>query len=167
MIKKDPEKDIEVLIKVAEEACIAARTAPKANGIDFIETAVIYGDEITKLSNEMKRIGEEKGLQFFVRDSDNILGHVVILIGTRLKEKGHSFCENTSEETNIYTTSAIDLGIAIGSLVSILSEKRIDNRVMYSIGEAAIKLQILGKDVKIAYGIPLSISGKNPFFDRR
>lgn len=167
MVKKNPEKDINVLIKIAEEACIAARTAPKANGLDFIETAIVYGDEIISLSNEMKRIGEEKGLQFLIRDSNNILGHVVILIGTKLKEKGLPFSEDTSEETNIYTTSAIDLGIAIGSLVSVLSERKVDNRVMYSIGEAAVKLKILGEDVKIAYGIPLSISGKNPFFDRR
>jgi uncharacterized ferredoxin-like protein len=38
---------------------------------------------------------------------------------------------------------------------------------MYSIGRAAINLKLLGNDVIIAYGIPLSISGKNPFFDRK
>jgi uncharacterized ferredoxin-like protein len=33
-------------------------------------------------------------------------------------------------------------------------------------GEAAIELGILGDDVFIAYAIPLSAKGKNPFFDR-
>jgi len=36
---------------------------------------------------------------------------------------------------------------------------------MYFAGKAAIKLGILGGDVKIAYGIPLVAKGKNPFFD--
>ena len=33
-------------------------------------------------------------------------------------------------------------------------------------GKAAIELGIFGDDVLIAYGIPLSAKGKNPFFDR-
>jgi len=51
--------------------------------------------------------------------------------------------------------------------VSVAADLRVDNRVMYSVGKAALNIGILGEDVKIAYGIPLSISGKNPFFDRR
>ena len=43
----------------------------------------------------------------------------------------------------------------------------VDNRVVYSVGRAGVNIKLLGEDVKIAYGIPLSISGKNPFFDRR
>jgi len=38
---------------------------------------------------------------------------------------------------------------------------------MYSVGRAVVNIKLLGEDIKIAYGIPLSISGKNPFFDRR
>jgi uncharacterized ferredoxin-like protein len=68
---------------------------------------------------------------------------------------------------NKYIDPCIDLGIAIGSAVSTASVLKIDNRIMLSIGLAAVNLKILGKDVKIAYGIPLSISGKNPFFDRK
>ena len=60
-----------------------------------------------------------------------------------------------------------DLGIAIGSAVSIAADRRIDNRVMYTAGCAALALGLLGMDIKIAYGIPISISGKNPFFDRK
>jgi uncharacterized ferredoxin-like protein len=39
--------------------------------------------------------------------------------------------------------------------------------VVYSVGRAGVNIKLLGEDVKIAYGIPLSISGRNPFFDRR
>ena len=71
------------------------------------------------------------------------------------------------ERTGRCIESAIDMGIAIGSAVSTASQLKVDNRVMLSIGLAALNLGLLGKDVKMIYGIPLSISGKNPFFDRR
>jgi len=60
-----------------------------------------------------------------------------------------------------------DLGIAIGSAVSVAMEHRVDNRIMYTVGQAALEMGILGPEVKIIYGIPLSASGKNPFFDRK
>ena len=59
-----------------------------------------------------------------------------------------------------------DLGIAVGSAVAMASDFRIDNRIMYTAGKAAIELRMLGDEVKIAYGIPLAAMGKNPFFDR-
>ena len=62
--------------------------------------------------------------------------------------------------------NAGDLGIAVGSAVSRAADLRIDNRIMYSAGKAALELGFLGSEVAIAYGIPLSVSGKSPFFDR-
>ena len=47
------------------------------------------------------------------------------------------------------------------------ADRRVDTRIMYTAGCAALALGLLGADVKIAYAIPLSISGKNPFFDRK
>ena len=38
---------------------------------------------------------------------------------------------------------------------------------MYSIGRAALDLKIFGPDVHQALGIPLSVTGKSPFFDRK
>jgi uncharacterized ferredoxin-like protein len=38
---------------------------------------------------------------------------------------------------------------------------------MYSIGKAALALGLLGKDAALAIGIPLSATGKNPYFDRK
>ena len=61
--------------------------------------------------------------------------------------------------------SIINLGIAIGSAVHIASINNVDNRVMYSVGVAAKRLYM--KDSDIVLGIPLSIKGKNIFFDRR
>jgi uncharacterized ferredoxin-like protein len=50
--------------------------------------------------------------------------------------------------------------------VSIATDNRVDNRILFTVGLIAVELGLLGGDVKIAYGIPLSVSGKNPFFDR-
>jgi uncharacterized ferredoxin-like protein len=41
-----------------------------------------------------------------------------------------------------------------------------DNRVMFSIGRACLDLRWFDETVKQALGIPLSVTGKNPFFDR-
>jgi len=59
-----------------------------------------------------------------------------------------------------------DLGIAIGSAVSVAMDARVDNRIMYTVGQAVRQMGLLGKDVKIIYAIPLSGTSKNPFFDR-
>ena len=42
----------------------------------------------------------------------------------------------------------------------------IDNRIAYSLGKAAISLGLFPERVTNAYVVPLSISGKNVFFDR-
>ncbi len=60
-----------------------------------------------------------------------------------------------------------DLGIAVGSAVSIAADRRVDNRVMFSVGMAVKKLSLLGSDVQIVQGIVMSIKGKNIFFDRK
>jgi len=59
-----------------------------------------------------------------------------------------------------------DLGIALGSAVALAADLRIDNRIMYTAGKAALELGLLGEAVELAYGIPLAARGKNPFFDR-
>jgi uncharacterized ferredoxin-like protein len=167
MLKINPESELEVVLDVAQKMCVAARTAPKANGLDSIVTAIVYGDELNKIREEMIRFGSERSLQYFIRDAGNIEGKVVVLIGSKPKERAHGFEDGESEEAVLKESTAIDLGIAIGSAVSLAKELCVDNRVMYSIGRAAINLKLLGNDVIIAYGIPLSISGKNPFFDRK
>lgn len=59
-----------------------------------------------------------------------------------------------------------DLGIALGSAVKTAQIHNVDNRIMYSGGVAAIDLGLLGTDCTVAYAIPLSVTGKNIFFDR-
>jgi len=68
-----------------------------------------------------------------------------------------------------------DLGIAIASAAKTASDLNVDNRIMYRIGVAAQNLGIFNKNsskidvtnkVSPVLGLPLSISGKNIYFDR-
>ncbi|MEM4659794.1 MAG: ferredoxin domain-containing protein, partial [Sulfolobales archaeon] len=60
--------------------------------------------------------------------------------------------------------SLVNLGIAVGSAVKTASILNVDNRVMFTIGVAAKKLNLIDADVVL--GIPLSATSKNIYFDR-
>jgi uncharacterized ferredoxin-like protein len=162
---------------VAEKMCLAARTAPKARGVDFISIAKVKGETIDALSDKMQEIGERSGAQFFKRDAENIkLSKVVVLLGSKVQATGVRACdfcgfdgcaERDKNLPAICAFNAGDLGIAIGSALSVAMDHRIDNRIMYSVGKAAVELKLLGDEVKMAYGIPLTATSKNPFFDRK
>ena len=46
------------------------------------------------------------------------------------------------------------------------ADHRIDNRVMYSAGKVALEMGLFSDSVRVAYGVPLSVSSKSPYFDR-
>lgn len=168
-------RKVNTLMDVAGKMMLAARTAPKARGIDNLEIITIDGADINRLSDKMIAIFNSSGSPVFQRDAASILhASAIVLIGTRLQPIGLTTCglcgfENcTAKNTKtpcVFNTG--DLGIAVGSAVSIATDNRVDNRVMYSVGYAAIEEGLFGSDVAIAFGIPLSSSGKNPFFDRK
>jgi len=101
VIKLNPEKEVEVLIDVATKMCIAARTAPKANGLDSIVTAIVYGDELEKLKAEMERAGKQRSPDYSLRSIGILDVKVVVLIGTKLKERGNGFEDGESEEVKL------------------------------------------------------------------
>jgi uncharacterized ferredoxin-like protein len=156
---------------------VAARTAPKACGIDNIVTAILTdGPEKEQLLAEMKRFGEEIGAPFFGRDAENVRGaEACVILGTELRRLeipgcslcGFNGCAENERAGARCTFNGGDLGIAVGSAVSVAADLRLDNRVMYTVGLCAVRLGMLGPEVKIAFGIPLSVKGKNPFFDRK
>lgn len=161
---------------IAEKMMIAARTAPKARGIDNLVIALAEADSIKEISDKIKEIADRENVPaFFLRDANNILSaQCMMLIGTRIKSIGLTPCTMCGfancEEKNKYPEHPCvfntgDLGIAIGSAVSVAMDSRVDNRIMYTVGQAILEMKFLGNDVKIAYGIPLSVSPKNPFFD--
>ena len=170
------EKDLrnETLFQVGRKMLLAARTAPKACGIDNISCALVDGEEILTLSDKMAEISKELKLPFFMRDAENIKhAGCVVLIGTKLIPQKLD-CGLCGFPTCAAKPAAIpcafntgDLGIAVGAAASVAMDCRADNRIMYTIGKAAVALNLMGPDVKIVFGIPLSSLGKNPFFDRK
>ena len=53
---------------VSDLMAVAARTAPKAAGQDFIEVMSLSDSERVTLGNEMIQIGKERGIHGFERD---------------------------------------------------------------------------------------------------
>ncbi len=166
----------------------AARTAPKTKGLDSIKTLILDGDDVEKLAIGMEHKAENMPAHLssiLKRDATSVRVSIcVLLIGVTGEPKrperpfdcgacGFDRCEvlaKARKRTKDFTGpvcifQALDLGIALGSAVKTASELNVDNRMMYSIGVAAKEMQLLDSDVII--GIPLSITGKSPYFDRR
>ncbi len=164
----------EMLKDVGRRMILAARTAPKGKGMDSFTFCLAEEKDIQKISKTMKEIGERHNAPAFLRDAENILqASIVVLLGTSIKPIGLKICgmcgfkncEAKPKDTPcVFNTG--DLGIAIGSAVSVAARHHVDNRVMYTVGQAALSLGLLGKETKIAYAIPLAAMSKNPFFDR-
>lgn len=175
------------VLSVANAMAVAARTAPKARGVDAVETLIVHGEELRTLSEAMKKHGEKTGMaDIFVRDAGNVGdSQAVVLIGLRdLRPKkienplncggcGFESCAGflkaSKTEGNdfpgpVCMFQAIDLGIALSSACSVAARFHVDNRMMYTIGAAAGELGWMAS--RIIMGIPLSCSGKNIFFDR-
>jgi uncharacterized ferredoxin-like protein len=171
-----PTAEMEGVLETARRICIAARTAPKGRGKDNLVSLILTGAEKERLAAEMERQGREKDVPFFVRDADNLRqAAAVVLLGTRIQPLeipncgfcGFRDCADNREHGGICVFNPGDLGIAIGSAAAVAADHRVDCRVMFSAGKAALSLGLLGREARIAYGIPLSATGKNPFFDRR
>jgi uncharacterized ferredoxin-like protein len=177
----DAEK--EAILEAAKLMLVAARTAPKTAGKDDIVTAIVYGHEKDLVAEKMEQIGEERGLEAFKRDAKNVRdSEAVILIAVRGNKSvgldcggcGFENCLEFNKQEKklgkdfigpqcIY--KSLDLGIALGSAAKVASLLNVDNRIMYRIGSAAMKLKLL-PEASVIMGIPLSALGKNIYFDR-
>ncbi len=174
----------EVLDTLAKSILLAARTAPKAKGVDDIITALVEKEDIEALASCMEKLADKKGssFAFLKRDAANLRNAgAVVLIGVKSSGAAGLNCgacgfETCAEMLNQQKVDVdfkgpncmlkyVDLGIAIGAAVAKAKDFCIDNRVMYSIGAAARVSGLLDADV--VFGIPLSVTGKNIFFDRK
>lgn len=177
-MKLNPETEaIETMAKII---LTSARTAPKARGDDEILTGIVEDKEA--LAREMEKVAQQRGekFAFFQRDANNIRNSdCVTLIGLQFKKPLGVNCRAcgfdcasilTQPATEgdycgpVCSIRAIDLGIAIGSAAAAAKNLSIDNRVMYSVGVAARNLSLM--DAQIILGMPLSVTGKNIYFDR-
>jgi uncharacterized ferredoxin-like protein len=166
---------------VTQMMAIAAITAPKAKGENFVAVEVLQGPVLQQLSQAMIAFGEKSHKANFDRDGKNVAkSDAVVLIG--LKEPntvglncgacGYPTCtELTSQPPYegefrgpICAYRLLDMGIAIGSAVKTASLLNVDNRIMYRIGTVARGMGLV--DWHFVIGIPLSVSGKSIYFDR-
>lgn len=160
------------LMEVARAMMVAARTAPKAKGVDNLEIAVSTGETIILLADKLRELAPVLNRMFFIRDAQNIeQAEAVVLIGTRLANQGldcgycgSSTC-NSKPEAVPCVFNTHDLGIAVGSAAAVAADHRVDSRVMYSVGVAAKELELL-PGCHAIFAIPISCTGKSPFFDR-
>lgn len=163
------------VMETAYRMCAAARTAPKARGIDYIQTLLVTGEEKDALATEMDRLGEALGAPSFIRDAKNVRdSQVVVLIGTRFSQRGLNCgycgfptCKACKDAGATCAYDPLDQGIALGSAVSIAADSRIDNRIFYSAGRAALTLKMMDEDVKLIMAVPLSATRKSVYFDRK
>ncbi len=152
------------ILKVAELMVIAAKTAPKARGIDNIVSVVINDPaELEGLARKMEELASKYGL-FFERDAKCVReSDAVVIIGAKIIDIGLKTPEELGIDMNTYM-AIVNLGIAIGSAAKVASMLNVDNRIMYSVGVAAKELGLIDADYVL--GIPLSVKGKNIYFDR-
>lgn len=172
------EKDsrTENIMIITRAMMTAARTAPKGCGKDNIEIAALTAEDLQKLADQMRLSGERDGKGFFLRDAGNVENsQAAVIIGCRKAVRGldcgmcgYPTCFSKAKEAPSVPCvfDVTDLGIAVGSAVSVAADFRVDNRVLYSAGVAVREMGIL-PNCPIVYVIPLSASGKSIYFDRQ
>jgi uncharacterized ferredoxin-like protein len=175
-MKESSELENQAACQVAALMATAARTAPKTRGIDNIQVVAI-DDEHTRqtLVNKMKEIAGAENRPSFGRDASNVAASAaIVVIGVQSNPSGLNcgFCGNPTCDAlkakgGVCSFNSIDLGIAACSAAAIASHLHVDTRMMFSVGRSCLDLKLFAEGVKQAIGIPLSITGKSPFFDRK
>ena len=165
----------EAILQAAKQICMAAVTAPKACGRDSVTCGVLVGEEVRQLAEEMVRMEQEvpNCKPIFVRDAELVAKcPAVVLLGSKRQSRGLTPCglcghENCGDCRSVGGHCAfddMDLGIAIGSACAMAADLRVDNRVLYTAGMAAMELKLLGEDVTTIMALPLSATNQNIFF---
>lgn len=170
----------ESVIRAAEYMAIAARTAPKTRGDDFVGIKIITGEDIQKLAEAIIQYGEKNNQPKWNRDGENVKKSEAILLLALEDPKpvalncgacGYSRCadlktvEGPEFSGPLCAWRLIDIGIALGSAVKTASIFNLDNRIMYRVGAMAKKTGIM--EGPMVVGIPVSAEGKNIYFDRK
>jgi uncharacterized ferredoxin-like protein len=172
---------------VAGLMAASARTAPKAGGKDFLEIAIVHEPEhLKRIGEAMRKYGPASSNEpYWLRDAANIEeSDALVLVGLRGSNTagydcgacGFPTCEAFAKDRREvgremgYTgphcaMRLMDLGMALCSAAKTASLLNVDNRVQQRVGAAARALGFI--DAGVVMGIPVSISGKSIFFDRK
>jgi uncharacterized ferredoxin-like protein len=165
---------------VAELMAVAARTAPKTKGEDFLVMRIVEGPELQMLGQKMAEYGVRAGKKNFDRDGRNVsVSDSVLLVGIKNATTaglncgacGVEICEllpvNTVDGEFRGPNCAyrlLDMGVALGSAAKMAGLLNADSRVMYRAGVVARELGLI--DADFVMGIPISATGKSIYFDR-
>ena len=164
---------------VSELMELAARTAPKAAGQDYVVVKVIEGQDLQRLGDEMAKYGQKVSKKNFDRDGRNVAASAaVMLIGIKDAKSpdlncgacGVDLCNDRipAEHGEFVgpqcAIRVLDMGIALGSAVKTASLLNVDNRIMYRVGVVARQIGMI--DADFVMGIPLSVGGKSIYYDR-
>lgn len=165
---------------VADLMAIAARTAPKSAGQDYVVVRVVDGKDVKDLAEKMIAFGQRTGKRNFDRDGKNVAASdCVVLIGVKNGQPLNLNCAACGaegcESLRINSTEGefrgpqcafrlLDMGIALGSAVKVAGMLNVDNRIMYRAGVVAREMGLI--DADYVMGIPLSATGKSIYFDR-
>jgi uncharacterized ferredoxin-like protein len=169
------------VVQVAGMMEIAARTAPKSRGEDFVKVEIFTGSRLQSLAKAMIKFGKDNKKENFDRDGKNVQDSIaVVLIGIKDATTisldcgacGYQDCAAFKKARKhdgdfrgpICSYRFLDMGIALGSAVKTAQMFNVDNRIMYRIGVAARWAGMVDWDYVM--GIPLASTGKNIFFDR-
>lgn len=165
----------------AELMAIAATTAPKSKGENYVQVKILKGQAIKRLAAGMAAFGKRVKKENFDRDGKNVeKSEAVVLIGLKKATTvglncgacGFQSCSELLRQKAakgefkgfVCAFRILDMGIALGSAVRTASMLNVDNRIMYRIGAAARDMKLVDWDYVM--GIPLSATGKSIYFDR-
>jgi uncharacterized ferredoxin-like protein len=177
-------KDMTVM--VANLMAVAARTAPKAGGKDFLEIVVIDQDnDLQKIAQAMKDYAPRSTNEaYWLRDAANIENsQALVLIGLAKANLagydcggcGFSTCKEFEKNRQMYEKDMgytgphcimrmMDIGVALASAAKTASLMNVDNRVQQRVAATARALGYIKAEV--AMGIPVSVTGKSIYYDR-
>jgi uncharacterized ferredoxin-like protein len=184
MNSKSIKETIETVINLMAASAI---TAPKAGGKDCLEiVAITEPGDLTCIADKMRKYAHNSSKEnYWHRDAANIENaQGVLLIGLAGPVTagydcggcGYSTCKEFEDKRELknlemgYTgphciMRMMDIGVALASAAKQASLFNVDNRVQQRVGAAARALGYI--DCEVAMGIPVSISGKSIFYDRK
>ncbi len=175
---------IETVINLMAASAI---TAPKAGGKDCLEiVALTEPDDLQQIADEMRKYAHNSSKEnYWHRDAanaENAQGLLLIGLagpvtaGYDCGGCGYKTCHDFEQKRELkdfemgYTgphciMRMMDIGVALSSAAKAASLLNIDNRVQQRVGAAARALGYI--NCEVAMGIPISISGKSIFYDRK
>ncbi len=159
-------------------AAARAITAPKGRGRDSVEVLLVEEKAaLAALIQKSMEIGQNQHTQasgsIFMRDAQTLLekDFRVLLLYTenRPAELNCGLCLKNCEACKKGEVFCIfcllDLGISLGSATQLIAELGLDNRIQYTLGEAAKRAGLVPCDC-VCMAVPVTIRSKNIFFDR-